>query len=110
MTEVEFFHHASRTPVLTDFIENFERDKLGSWWMRWLTRLGGVQDPHGSRPGHMRRTLVRQRQQLPAAAERRLAWEHDPLVHAPGRGVQTDGPAAHRPPFRWLPAEVRPRT
>src|SRR3546814_10119933 len=29
MTEVEFFHHASRTLVLTDFIENFERDKLG---------------------------------------------------------------------------------
>src|SRR3546814_1428262 len=75
MTEVEFFHHASRTLVLTDFIENFERDKLGSWWMRWLTRLGGVQDPHGSMPRDMRRTFVRQRPQLKAAVERMLAWE-----------------------------------
>src|SRR3546814_17567529 len=48
MTEVEFFHHPSRTLVLTDFIENFEPGKPGRWWMRWPTRLGGVQDPHGS--------------------------------------------------------------
>src|SRR3546814_17218998 len=75
MTEVEFFHHPSRTLVLTDFIENFEPGKLGSWWMRWLTRLGGVQDPHGSMPRDMRSTFVRQRPQLKAAGERMLALE-----------------------------------
>lgn len=50
MTEVEFFHRASRTLILTDFIENFEADKLPSMITRWLTRLGGVQAPHGSMP------------------------------------------------------------
>ena len=30
MTEVEFFHHPTRTLVLTDFIENFEPSKLGN--------------------------------------------------------------------------------
>jgi hypothetical protein len=36
MTEVEFFHRASRTLILTDLIENFQPDKL-SVPMRWLT-------------------------------------------------------------------------
>ncbi len=30
MTEIEFFHRASRTLILTDLIENFEPEKLGS--------------------------------------------------------------------------------
>ena len=47
MTEVEFFHHASRTLVLTDFIENFEPHKLDSFVMHWLARLGGGQHPNG---------------------------------------------------------------
>src|SRR3546814_1093127 len=95
MTEVEFFHPASRTLVLTDFIENFERDKLGSWWMRWLTRLGGVQDPHGSMPRDMRRTFVRQRPQLKAAVERMLTWEPERIVLAHGRWYEHDRSEEH---------------
>ncbi|GAA3921043.1 DUF4336 domain-containing protein [Luteimonas lutimaris] len=102
MTEVEFFHHPSRTLVLTDFIENFEAGKLGSWWMRWLTRLGGVQDPHGSMPRDMRRTFARQRPQLKAAVERMLAWEPDRIVLAHGRWYERDGAAELRRAFGWL--------
>src|SRR3546814_13044487 len=108
MTEVEFFHHASRTLVLTDFIENFERDKLGSWWMRWLTRLGGVQDPHGSMQRDMRRTFVRQRPQLKDAVERMLAWETDRIVLDHGRWYEHDGDAALRRDVSRLDAAVRP--
>lgn len=42
MTEVMFFHHASRTLLLTDLIENFEPGKLGSLLMRFLTNIGGA--------------------------------------------------------------------
>jgi hypothetical protein len=47
MTDVVFFHRPSRTLVLTDLIENFESEMLGSWLMRWVTKIGGVQDLHG---------------------------------------------------------------
>lgn len=102
MTEVEFFHHPSRTLVLTDFIENFEPGKLGSWWLHWLTRLGGVQDPDGSMPRDMRRTYVRQRQQLRAAVERMLTWQPERIVLAHGRWYPQDGTAELRRAFRWL--------
>ena len=102
MTEVEFFHHASRTLVLTDFIENFEPGKLDSWWMRWLTRLGGVQDPAGAMPRDMRRTFARQRPQLKAAVERMLAWQPERIVFAHGRWYERDGTAELRRAFDWL--------
>ncbi len=102
MTEVEFFHHASRTLVLTDFIENFEPGKLGTWWMHWLTRLGGVQDPHGAMPRDMRRTFVRQRAQLKAAVERMLAWQPERIVLAHGRWYECHGAAELRRAFGWL--------
>jgi hypothetical protein len=46
MREVVFFHRASRTLVLADLIENFERAKLGSAFAT-LAHLGGVMDPDG---------------------------------------------------------------
>jgi hypothetical protein len=49
MTEFAFFHRPSRTLVLTDLIENFEPRKLGLV-MRFLTWIGGVQDPDGQCP------------------------------------------------------------
>lgn len=60
LTEVEFFHRPSRTLVLTDLIENFEPDKLGSAVMRWLTWIGGVLDPDGQMPRDMRLTFRKQ--------------------------------------------------
>jgi Domain of unknown function (DUF4336) len=57
MTEVVFFHHASRTLILTDLIENFEPRKLGII-TRALTWLGGVQDPNGSTPRDLRLTFA----------------------------------------------------
>jgi hypothetical protein len=41
MTELVFFHHASRTLILADLTDAFEPQKFGPI-MRWLTRLGGV--------------------------------------------------------------------
>lgn len=102
MTEVEFFHHASRTLVLTDFIENFEKHKLGSWFQRWLTRLGGAQDPDGQMPRDMRMTYLRQRPQLQAAIEQMIAWNPQRIILAHGRWYPRDGAAELRRAFRWL--------
>ncbi len=102
MTEVEFFHRATRTLVLTDFIENFEISKVDSLVMRWLTRLGGVQHPDGQMPRDMRYTFRHQKAQLRAAVETMIAWDPERIIIAHGRWYETDGATELRRAFRWL--------
>ncbi|MGB3446470.1 MAG: DUF4336 domain-containing protein [Xanthobacteraceae bacterium] len=101
MTEVVFFHRLSRTLILTDFIENFEADKLSSWWMRVLTRLGGVRDPDGSMPRDMRATYS-DRATLKAAVETMIGWNPERVILAHGRWYPSDGTNELRRAFRWL--------
>ncbi|MDN5753693.1 MAG: DUF4336 domain-containing protein [Nitrosospira sp.] len=102
MTEVEFFHYASRTLILTDLIENFEPRKINSLIVRWLTRLGGVQDPDGQMPRDMRLTFSRQRPQLRAAIEKMIAWNPERIILAHGRWYEKNATAELRRAFRWL--------
>lgn len=100
MTELEFFHQASCTLVLTDLIENFEPAKLDSVMLRWLTRIGGVQDPDGSMPRDMR--LTYRRASLRPAVERMLAWQPERVILAHGRWYGADGAQELRRAFDWL--------
>jgi hypothetical protein len=102
MTEVEFFHYRSRTLVLTDFIENFEPRKIDSFVMRWLTWLGGVQDPDGQMPRDMRMTFSKQKAALKAAVEAMIGWDPERVILAHGRWYERDGTAELRRAFRWL--------
>jgi hypothetical protein len=102
MTEVEFFHRASRTLILTDLIENFEPRKLDSFVMRWLTRLGGVQDPDGGMPRDMRLTFAKQKPQLRMAVEKMIAWNPERIILAHGRWYEKDGTEELRRAFRWI--------
>lgn len=100
MTEVEFFHHASRTLLLTDLIENFEPEKL-PFAMRLLTRLGGAQHPHGSMPRDMRLTY-RDKPALRRAIETMIGWNPERIILAHGRWYESDGAAELRRAFAWL--------
>lgn len=100
MTEVEFFHRPSRTLILTDLIENFEADRIGSRLMRWLTRLGGVRDPDGGMPRDMRLTYDRTR--LREAVERMIAWAPERVIIAHGKWYRKNGAAELRRAFRRL--------
>ena len=100
MTEFVFFHRVSRTLVLTDFIENFEPGKLGSTFQRWLTWLGGAQDPDGQMPRDMRLTYPRT--ELRRAVETMIAWNPERIVLAHGRWYETNGTAELLRAFRWL--------
>ena len=99
MTEIALFHRATRTLVLTDLVENFEPHKLG-FGMRWLTRLGHVQDPDGQMPRDMRLTFVKP--QLKAAVETMIGWNPDRVILAHGRWYEQNGAAELRRAFRWL--------
>ncbi len=99
MTEVEFFHWRSRTLILTDFIENFEPKKIASRFVRWLTRLGGVQDPDGQMPRDMRLTFGKD--QVKRAVETTIAWNPERIILAHGRWYQRDGTEELTRAFRW---------
>ena len=101
MTEVVFFHRASRTLVLTDLIENFEPRKLNSFLMRVLTWLGGVQDPDGAMPRDMRMSY-RDKRRLRGAVETMIGWNPERIILAHGRWYDRNGAAELRRAFRWL--------
>jgi hypothetical protein len=100
MTEAVFFHRPSRSLMLTDFIENFEPEKLGSFLSRWLTKLGGVRDPNGSMPRDMRLSYARDT--VRAAVEIMFAWNPERIILAHGRWYERDGVAELRRAFRWV--------
>lgn len=101
-TEVDFFHLASRTLVLTDLIENFEARKLATWPMQLIARFGGVLDPHGSMPKDMRLSFRKQRRELRAAVETMISWGPERIIIAHGRWYQQDGVKELERAFRWL--------
>lgn len=98
LTEVVFFHRASRTLIVTDLIENFEPQKL-SVWMRWLARLAGVVDPDGRTPRDLRMTFSKS--VLKAAAERMIGWNPERIILAHGRWYERDGAKELGRAFRW---------
>jgi hypothetical protein len=103
MTEVEFFHRASRTLILTDLIENFETKKLGSPFLRFLMWIGGVAAPHGGTPRDLRLTFTwRHKAELREAVETMLSWNPERIIIAHGRWFECGGAAELRRAFGWL--------
>lgn len=102
ITEVEFFHHASRTLLLTDLIENFEPQKLGTLAMRLLTRLGGVQHPNGSTPRDLRGAFSKNLPNIRAAVEKMIDWNPERIVLAHGRWYESEGQTELRRALRWI--------
>lgn len=100
MTEVVFFHRPTRTLVLTDLIENFERQRIGSRLMRWLISLGGVQAPTGGMSRDLRLTFPRA--ELREAIEHMIGWDPERVIIAHGRWFASDGASELRRAFAWL--------
>jgi hypothetical protein len=99
--EVVFFHVHSRTLILTDLIENFERDKV-SWPFRVLGRFAGILDPDGRAPLDMRMTFRGGREQLRKAVQRMIDWGQERVILAHGRWYRERGVEELRRAFRWV--------
>jgi Domain of unknown function (DUF4336) len=99
-TEVIFFHASSHTLILTDFIENFEPQMIESSFVRWMTRVAGVQAPHGRMPRDMQMTYSRE--ELRRIVETMLAWKPERIIVAHGKWFDKDGEAELRRAFQGV--------
>lgn len=99
--EAVFYHSHSKTLILTDLIENFERRTL-PWWMRILTKFARIQHPDGQMPIDMRQTFNGHRDQLRKAVEQMITWGPEQVILAHGHWYQRDGVAELKRAFRFL--------
>ena len=101
LTEVVFFHRASRTAIFTDLIENF----APGWFKGWkglAARLDGIVQPSPGAPRELRWSFLFRRAQARACMNRILAWPIEKVVMAHGDIVTADGAAFVRKAFGWL--------
>jgi len=99
--EAVFHHKSSRTLILTDLIENFERDKVG-WWLWPLLRMAGITAPTGGMPRDMRMTFRGNEDLLREDVERMIHWNPKRVILAHGKWFEADGAVEMRRAFRWL--------
>ncbi len=100
LTEVVFFHYASRTVIFTDLLQNFPQD----WFRGWrgvLARLDGIVAPNPGAPREWRASFL-DRHAARAALEKILAWPIERVLIAHGEPVPANGAAFVRRAFAWL--------
>ncbi len=102
MSEVVFFHQASRTLILADLIENFETEKISSFPLRILIKLAGITDPDGKTPPDFRATFWGNKAQARQSYEKILAWQPEKIILAHGRCYTEKATAELQRAFRWL--------
>lgn len=101
-SETIFFHVPSRTLVLTDLVENFEIERVRSFWLRLLLRVTGPLDPDGTAPPDMRATFRKHMPELRAAVKRIRAWVPERVILAHGRWYQRNGLQEMERAFAWV--------
>ncbi len=100
LTEIEFFHRASRTAIFADLIQNLPRDWF-SGWRGIVARLDGICAPNPGAPREWRASFVNRRAAR-AALQLILAWPIDRVLIAHGEPAIADGAAFVRQAFAWL--------
>ena len=100
MREIDFFHVASRTLILTDLIENIETAKMRGFW-KLVMKLAGNHDPAGKAPIDMRATFT-DRAAARASLQQLLAWQPERIILAHGRCYTENATAELQRAFRWL--------
>jgi len=100
LTEVEFFHRASRTALFTDLLQNFPP----GWFKGWrgvVARLDGICAPNPGAPREWRAAFLN-RGAARASLHAILAWPIERVLMAHGDPVVADGSAFVRRSFGWL--------
>ena len=100
LSEVVFFHEASKTLILADSIQNFELDKLKQPY-RFLVWLSGAYAPRGQMPLDLRSTFWLKRREVRQAVREMIAWAPERIILSHGCCIEQDAVEALRYAFRW---------
>ncbi len=102
LDEVEFFHRASRTAIITDFSQSFSDRFLREhwrWWQRPIARLWKI--TKGFAPLEVRLSFL-DRKAARTALQRLLSWDAKQVIVAHGDWKQRDGAAYLKRAFSWV--------
>lgn len=99
-TEAVFFHHASRTAIFTDLIQNFDPGWFKGW-RRLVAKLDLMTAPEPSVPRKFRLAFT-DRKSARSSIEVILSWPVEQVVFAHGQPIRTDASAFLRRAFIWL--------
>ena len=102
LEEVVFFHPASRTLILTDLIENFEKQRLHGRLAGFMYRLIGVMAPDGRAPRDLRATFRGRHDRLRPVIDWMIACDPKQVVIAHGKWFREEGANVIRRAFDWV--------
>lgn len=101
MREVDFYHRASRTVILTDLVENFQDETPGTnAFLRGFMKVTGMWGH--PRPAPELRLFTIHRHAARDALETLLAWDFDRAVIAHGELLDRDPKSAIREAWSWM--------
>ncbi len=107
LTEAVFFHGATGTLLMTDLIQNYEREKIASLIFRFMCGVAGAVDPDGKMPFDLRATFFKHRKEMAEAVRTMISWQPQRLIIAHGRWYEENAVAELKRAFRWLPGISR---
>jgi Domain of unknown function (DUF4336) len=100
-SEVDFFHRASRTLIMTDLIQNLDAERMPAVG-RILAKLNGVAAPNGRAPLYLRAALRMKKQQASHAATQMVQWAPERVIFSHGRWFDHNGTEALQRSLDWL--------
>lgn len=104
LTEVDFFHRASRTAIFADLTENFGRAFIDSRWKAWqrpIARAWKIMEPYGYAPLELRATF-RRRREARRKLLRLISEKPERVIMAHGEIARTNGVEYLERAFAWL--------
>ncbi len=101
MDEVVFFHKPSRTLILADLIENFDKD----WFKGWrgvLAKLVGIVAPNGKMPLDFRLSFFARKTLARKCLDRMTDWQPKHIIIAHGHCFKNNAMDELKRAFSWL--------
>lgn len=83
--ETVFFHHASRTLIVTDLMQNFESSRVRNLPTKLLLKAGGATGPNGRPSIEIRLAARKHRAALQAGVQQMIAWRPARIILSHGR-------------------------
>ena len=101
VSEVVFFHHQSKTLILTDLIENFDPDWFPGW-KGWLAKIGRIVAPDGQAPLDFQLSFFGRKHLARQSVERIKQWQPKNIIIAHGACYKGNAMSEIKRAFRWV--------